>query len=40
VLLAVWQETGDYMRHHLEGYTLARVAQITRGESPWPAPVD
>ena len=40
VLLSVWQETGDRMRRHLEGYTLARVAEISRGESPWPAPVD
>ena len=34
VLLSVWQETGDRMRRHLEGYTLARVAEISRGESP------
>ncbi len=39
VLLAVWKETGDHMRRHLEGYTLARVAAIARGEGPWPDPV-
>ncbi|MEX2625658.1 MAG: Rrf2 family transcriptional regulator [Ilumatobacteraceae bacterium] len=40
VLLAVWQEAGAHMRRHLEGYTLARVAEIARGEGPWPVPVD
>lgn len=40
VLLAVWQEAGAHMRRHLEGYTLARVAEIARGEGPWPDPVD
>lgn len=40
VLLAVWKETGDHMRHHLDSYTLARVAEIARGSAPWPAPAD
>lgn len=38
VLLAVWQETGARMRRHLDGYTLARVAAIARGEGDWPVP--
>jgi len=25
------------MRHHLEGYTLAMVARMARGDEPWPA---
>lgn len=37
VLLSVWKETGDSMRHHLDGYTLANVAAIARGERPWPS---
>jgi len=40
VLLAVWKQAGDVMRHHLEGYTLATIADIARGESPWPAPLE
>ena len=39
VLLAVWKQAGDVMRHHLEGYTLATIADIARGESAWPAPL-
>ena len=37
VLLAVWDVAGDHMRHHLEGYTLATVAAMARGDAPWPA---
>jgi Rrf2 family protein len=40
VLLAVWKQAGDVMRHHLEGFTLATIADIARGESPWPAPLE
>jgi Rrf2 family protein len=36
VLLSVWKEAGEHMRHHLDSYTLARIAQIAKGESPWP----
>jgi Rrf2 family iron-sulfur cluster assembly transcriptional regulator len=36
VLLAVWQLVGDYMRVHLEAYTLADLASTARGELPWP----
>src|SRR5215218_986590 len=40
VLLAVWKQAGDVMRRHLEGFTLATIADIARGESPWPAPLE
>ena len=36
VLLAIWKQTGDHMRHHLEGFTLADVAAAARGQAPWP----
>ena len=36
VLLAVWNQAGDHMRHHLDGYTLAGVADGA-GRCPWPA---
>jgi Rrf2 family protein len=36
VLLAVWKQAGDHMRHHLEGHTLASIAHVARGEAPWP----
>lgn len=37
VLLAVWKESGEMMRRHLESYTLDVVAAAARGEAPWPA---
>lgn len=36
VLLAVWAETGEHMRRHLEARTLADVAAMARGEQTWP----
>ena len=36
VLLAIWKQTGDHMKHHLEGFTLASVAQAAQGKTPWP----
>ena len=36
VLLAVWKQAGDHMRHHLEGYTLESIAEVARGAAPWP----
>ena len=39
VLLAVWAEVGERMRAMLEGRTLADIAQVARGEAPWPEPV-
>jgi len=40
VLTAVWNVAGEYMRHHLEGYTLAEVARMAQGDTPWPAPTE
>jgi Rrf2 family iron-sulfur cluster assembly transcriptional regulator len=37
VLIAVWNEAGEYMRHQLDSYTLANIADIARGGAPWPA---
>jgi Rrf2 family iron-sulfur cluster assembly transcriptional regulator len=39
VLLAVWKQAGEHMRHHLEGFTLAHVAAVARGQAPWPEPL-
>ena len=39
VLLAVWQDVGDILRHHLEALTLADIAAMSRGEKPWPQAV-
>lgn len=36
VLLAIWNKAGEVMRHHLEGYTLASIASVARGDAPWP----
>ncbi len=36
VLLAIWDLAGAHMREHLDGYTLAHIADISRGESAWP----
>ena len=37
VLLAIWKEAGEVMRDYLEGFTLASIANVARGESPWPS---
>lgn len=36
VLLGIWNEAGDHMRTYLEGFTLAGIAAIARGDAPWP----
>lgn len=36
VLLAIWNKAGEVMRQHLEGYTLASIASVARGDAPWP----
>ncbi|MEL6890909.1 MAG: Rrf2 family transcriptional regulator [Actinomycetota bacterium] len=36
VLLAIWDLAGAHMREHLDGYTLASIAAISRGEAAWP----
>ena len=42
VLIAVWNEAGEHMRQVLGGITLDSIAEIARGEAPWPdvTPVD
>ena len=36
VLLEIWNQAGAHMRSHLEGYSLAGIAEIAKGNSPWP----
>jgi Rrf2 family iron-sulfur cluster assembly transcriptional regulator len=36
VLLEIWNQAGAHMREHLEGYSLASIARIAQGQSPWP----
>ncbi|MGH9139199.1 MAG: RrF2 family transcriptional regulator [Acidimicrobiales bacterium] len=36
VLLTIWGEVGEHMRRHLEGFTLADVRDMARGQLPWP----
>jgi Rrf2 family protein len=36
VLTAVWNEAGEYMRKHLASFTLAGIAEMARGNAPWP----
>lgn len=38
VLLAVWENVGTAMRSMLEGFTLADVALMAKGEAAWPGP--
>jgi Rrf2 family protein len=40
VLLAVWKEAGEHMRHHLDSYTLAGIARVARGDGTWPGTDD
>jgi Rrf2 family iron-sulfur cluster assembly transcriptional regulator len=42
VLLAIWAQVGEHMRSVLGAITLASIAEIARGEAPWPeaAPVE
>lgn len=37
VLLAIWKQAGEVMRTHLDGFTLAHIAEVARGEAPWPS---
>ncbi len=37
VLIAVWNEAGEYMRHHLDSFTLAAIAEMAQGRIPWPS---
>lgn len=36
VLLAIWSAVGSHMRHFLDSYTLADIATMARGDTPWP----
>jgi Rrf2 family iron-sulfur cluster assembly transcriptional regulator len=36
VVRQIWNLAGDHMRVYLEGYTLASIADIARGDAPWP----
>jgi Rrf2 family protein len=36
VLLAIWKQSADVMRQHLDGFTLASIAAVARGDEPWP----
>jgi Rrf2 family protein len=38
VLLAVWAEVSEQMRHLLDALTLSDVVSMARGERPWPSP--
>ena len=38
VLISVWNVAGDYMRRHLDGYSLAEVARMAQGNVTWPQP--
>ncbi|HWL42489.1 MAG TPA: Rrf2 family transcriptional regulator [Ilumatobacter sp.] len=37
VLLAIWKQSADVMRRHLEGFTLASIAEMAHGAAPWPS---
>ena len=37
VLIAVWNVAGEFMRQHLESYTLAAVARMAKGDATWPS---
>ena len=39
VLLSVWAEVGQHMRHHLDSFTLSDMVSRARGEAPAPAAV-
>ena len=40
VLLTIWGAAGSHMRSFLDSFTLADIASMARGESPWPAATD
>lgn len=35
VLLSIWDRAGKHMRTYLDGFTLAGIADMARGEAPW-----
>ena len=38
VLLAVWGDTAEHMRRHLDALRLDHLVEMARGQRPWPAP--
>ena len=40
VLLAVWADVGEHMRHHLDSFTLKDMVQRARGDVPALSPLD
>jgi hypothetical protein len=32
----VWKLAGEHMRQLLDGFTLADVADVAKGQAPWP----
>lgn len=40
VLLAIWHQSGEVMRRHLDGFTLASIAAMARGDADWPSTDD
>ena len=40
VLLAIWGDVGEHMRRLLEGYTLAAIRDMARGQLAWPVRSD
>jgi Rrf2 family protein len=40
VLLAVWGDVGEHMRHHLDSFTLEDMVRRARGGAPPPEPLD
>jgi Rrf2 family iron-sulfur cluster assembly transcriptional regulator len=36
VLLAIWSAAGSHMRRYLDSFTLAELAEMTRGDRDWP----
>lgn len=38
VLLAVWADTAEHMRRHLDALHLDDLARMANGEQPWPTP--
>jgi Rrf2 family iron-sulfur cluster assembly transcriptional regulator len=36
VLLAIWGDVGEHMRHYLESLSLADIVGMARGEAAWP----
>ncbi len=40
VLLAIWSEVGEHMRHHLDGFTLADIVARARSGTEVVGPLD